>query len=107
MNITDKIYYGTFNQISERYINKDGDIRELTLNRILKDSPIKTKNKDNVKKRVILIDEVDVFFSKEFFNMSYVPVAKIKHEKVSNLLDYVWETRGEKITPFKKLKESK
>jgi hypothetical protein len=44
LKIDDKIFYGTFNQISERYVNKDGDIRELTLNRILKNSPIKPIN---------------------------------------------------------------
>jgi preprotein translocase subunit SecA len=77
LNLQDNIFYGTFNQISENYINKDGDIRELTLSRILKDSPSMPKKEDRVKKRVIVIDEVDVFFSKEFFNASYCPVVKI------------------------------
>jgi hypothetical protein len=50
-----------------------------------------------------LIDEVDVFFSKEFFNKMYVPVAQIKNPKVSNLLDYIWNNRESKLFTFKKL----
>ena len=53
-----------------------------------------------------MIDEVDVFFSKEFFNKMYVPVAQIKHPKVSNLLDYVWINRESKLFTFKKLQLS-
>jgi len=43
-----------------------------------------------------LIDEVDVFFSKEFFNKSYVPLAEIRHEKISKLLDFIWIGRNMK-----------
>jgi preprotein translocase subunit SecA len=77
LNIDEKIVYGTFNKICEKYINKDGEIRDLTLKRILKDYPFENKKVDNVKKRVILIDEVDVFFGSDFFNMCYSPVAQI------------------------------
>ena len=35
LNITSKIFYGTFNQICERFINKDGSIRDMILNRVL------------------------------------------------------------------------
>ena len=65
----------------------------MTLNRILKGSNIEIRPKAQADKRVILIDEVDVFFSKEFFNKMYAPVAIIKDPKVSNLLDYVWNNR--------------
>ena len=69
------IFYGTFNQICEAYINKDGQIRDLFLSRILKNSNIIVGNKKPEVPRVLLIDEVDVFFSKEFYNKVYVPMA--------------------------------
>ena len=69
------IIYGTFNQICEAYINKDGQIRDLVLSRILKNSSIIVGNKKPDVPRVLLIDEVDVFFSKEFYNKVYVPMA--------------------------------
>ena len=53
-----------------------------------------------------MIDEVDVFFSDEFYNKVYVPIAEIKNEKVSNLLNYVWETRENSSFSFKKFKKT-
>ena len=78
LGIVDKIYYGTFNELSERRINKRIDIRKgveelfngRSIDRLLnneKDMPIEA----------LLIDEVDVFFSKEFFGRSYSPQVKI------------------------------
>ena len=43
-----------------------------------------------------MIDEVDVFFSKDFFNKVYVPVAEIKHERISQLLDFIWAGKERK-----------
>jgi hypothetical protein len=72
----------------------------------LKDSQLNVKPLPPVKKRVILIDEVDVFFSKDFYNKVYVPVAQIKHEKVSKLLDYMWQSKDDKSFTLKKMKSS-
>ncbi len=46
-------------------------------------------------KRIILIDEVDVFFSKEFFSKMYEPIAQIKNEHVTALLDFMWNNRDD------------
>jgi hypothetical protein len=43
----------------------------------LNDTQLNVKPLPKAKKRVILIDEVDVFFSKDFYNRVYVPVAQI------------------------------
>jgi hypothetical protein len=72
----------------------------------LKDSKLNVKALPPVKKRVILIDEVDVFFSKDFYNKVYVPVAQIKNEKVSKLLDYIWLNRNNKSFTLKMLRSS-
>ena len=47
-----------------------------------------------------MIDEVDVFFSKEFFNKAYVPLAEIRHEKISKLLDFIWFGKDKKVNYF-------
>jgi hypothetical protein len=72
----------------------------------LKDSQLNVKPLPSAKKRVILIDEVDVFFSKDFYNKVYVPVAQIKHEKVSKLLDFMWQNKDDKSFTLKKIKSS-
>jgi hypothetical protein len=46
---------------------------------------------------VLLIDEVDVFFSKEFYGNVYTPSTDIKHPAVSSLIDYIWNKRNERI----------
>ncbi len=50
--------------------------------------------------KILMIDEVDVFFSKEFFGQAYVPLAEIRHPAVSQMLDFIWEekSKGTKVT---------
>ena len=43
----------------------------------------------------MLIDEVDVFFSKDFYGNVYTPSASLSDPTITNLLDYVWEKRTE------------
>ena len=69
------IFYGTFNKICEKQINKDGKIRDLVLSHILKDNALIIGKKESEIPKILLIDEVDVFFSKEFYNKLYVPMA--------------------------------
>lgn len=41
----------------------------------------------------MIIDEVDVFFSTEFFGKLYSPAMNIKSEEVENLASYVWKNK--------------
>ena len=43
---------------------------------------------------MLLIDEVDVFFSDDFFGKVYQPQAQIKGPVISALTDYIWENRN-------------
>ena len=47
---------------------------------------------------ILLIDEVDVFFSESFFGNTYMPQAEIKGPEVQALTDYIWENRDEGLT---------
>ena len=64
------------------------------MTKILKDSANIIGKKKAEVPRILLIDEVDVFFSKEFYNKLYVPMAQIKHPKVSALLDYFYANKS-------------
>jgi hypothetical protein len=44
-----------------------------------------------------LIDEVDVFFSEEFYGNIYAPLAKIKHSKIKELTDFLWSNKEKKL----------
>ena len=48
----------------------------------------------NNRKRILLVDEVDVFFGKEFFGKYYAPSTSIKSTLIEDLVTYVWNNRG-------------
>ncbi|ETO12505.1 hypothetical protein RFI_24871, partial [Reticulomyxa filosa] len=74
--VVDHIHYGTFNKLCERIINEGGDVRKLVENLIIPNDEKKIAETPRVTRaRVLLIDEVDVFFNKEF----YVKCCKLLH----------------------------
>jgi hypothetical protein len=100
-NVERSIKYGTFQDLCESYLNRRGDIRH-SVQSIVEcptgqawcrggaepsDFPA-----DDVPK-VLLIDEVDVFFKGDFYGCAYRPTAALRDETVSALLDYVWSCR--------------
>ncbi len=81
-------------------INKNGELRDIVLNLIL-ESPetiITVKREATPRPQVLLIDEVDVFFSDDFFGKVYQPQAQIKGPEISELTDYMWENRDRAMT---------
>ncbi|CAL6057008.1 Helicase-related_protein [Hexamita inflata] len=95
-NVRDNIVYGTFNQMCEKYINEDGEIRKLTEDCILKNKLDAKKNNKMPRQKVLMIDEVDVFFNESFYGSSYTPMARVQNSEIKSLLDYVWQNRNEK-----------
>ena len=93
------IHYGTFDQLCERTINAHGNIRTLVENAILpqredgKENGEDKKDDDDSDKRwkILLIDEVDVFFSDNFYGKEYTPAAMLRHCAISNLTDFIWK----------------
>lgn len=90
------IHYGTFSELCEDEINCNGDLRtqvhqmlfpHAELNSTLRDTP------KNDRQRILLIDEVDVFFRKDFFGNEYTPAAKITSESVRKLVGHIWHAR--------------
>ena len=55
-------------------INKSGDLRQIMLNLALKKSEkVEIKLDSKARPQILLIDEVDVFFSESFFGNTYIP----------------------------------
>ncbi|CAL6013558.1 Helicase-related_protein [Hexamita inflata] len=95
-NVRDNIVYGTFNQMCERYINQNGEIRALTERCILNKKIKSIKTRDTNRQQILMIDEVDVFFNESFYGSSYTPMARVQNAEIKALLDYVWQNRNEK-----------
>jgi hypothetical protein len=51
LDLQDRIIYGTFNEIAEYKINRDGDLRELLKSFLLKDEYQNNKPKIDLKKK--------------------------------------------------------
>ncbi|KAL4496499.1 hypothetical protein ABPG72_014729 [Tetrahymena utriculariae] len=105
LQIKDLIFYGTFNKVCEQILNDRGDIREQVTNFISSDQ-IQFKDASVLNKQVLLIDEVDVFFSKEFFGNNYDIVAPIQDETIERLLDKIWSQKAKSNFSFKSISES-
>lgn len=58
------------------------------------------------KKKIMLVDEVDVFFSKTYFGELYEALITLKSETINKLADYVWFHENNNIN-FKKLTKGK
>ncbi|ETN99838.1 hypothetical protein RFI_37629, partial [Reticulomyxa filosa] len=55
--------------------------------------------------RVLLIDEVDVFFNKEFYGSCYSPAATLRHDTITKLINYIWENH-ESLSRLNDVKQS-
>ncbi|CAG9315963.1 unnamed protein product [Blepharisma stoltei] len=89
LSICSYIKYGTFNQLCEDEINSKGDIREIVLDFIRLGKIPNISYRDNERPKILLIDEVDVFFTKSFYGNIYRPLAKLKDPTINNLTDYI------------------
>ena len=96
LDLNNYIHYGTFNKICEKEINKDGDIRK-SVNDLILYGKLNEKNeqiKKNTRPRVILIDEVDVFFSKDFYGNYYRPSLDLRDKTITDLIHFIWKERN-------------
>ena len=106
LNLTEKIKYGTFNKICENMINSNGDVRSLVHKIISNDQIEYIKNKNNIASacpRILLIDEVDVFFAKDFYGNSYNPIMKLTDPTINELIRSIWKERNYSLK-FNKVK---
>ena len=76
--VADFIAYGTFNTLCERSINELGEVSGAVLQLVNPGQVVSTSQSRAVhtlRKKVALIDEVDVFFSKSFYGQVTTPLS--------------------------------
>jgi len=104
LGVQQHINYGTFNQICERIINEKGKIRKRVENLVSSSTSTSTITADPNRAKILLIDEVDVFFNKEFYGNVYTPISTLKGPEITNLINYIWKNKGSLV--FSRLKSS-
>lgn len=103
-----KIRYGTFNRLCEGIINGAEDVRTAVINAIQNKLGAEGEERTSEPKRIILIDEVDVFFSKDFYGNVYKPLAELKDPVIIGLFEHIWNNRYDaKAIQFNTIKASK
>ena len=97
LGVSEYIEYGTFSFLCEKNINADINIRDEILKFIgVSDQEKKGERRKNQEKRpkVLLLDEVDVFFSRDFYGASYYPTAVAKDPIITSLFKIIWTQRN-------------
>ena len=99
------IHYGTFNKLCEYVINENGNIRDVVEEVISKDVNIAVQNAKNIKRaKILLIDEVDVFFSRDFYGNVYTPSSRVRDPAIVSLANVIWAQKTSKLN-LNKVKE--
>ena len=100
LDILNHIRYNTFNKLCEDIINENCDIRQIVEKLICNSSQLTTMRKKgkNTRARILLIDEVDVFFSREFYGNIYTPSVSLQDPSITSLVNRIWTQRKSKLT---------
>ncbi|CAF3330256.1 unnamed protein product [Rotaria sp. Silwood2] len=89
LDVSSHIHYGTFNKLYEHRVNENSDICQVVEQLILTDSNIAVENANIIKRsKILLIDEVDVFFSRHFYGIVYTPAVSLKEPTIISLVNY-------------------
>jgi hypothetical protein len=94
--LINNIRYSTFSKIAEAFLNNKGNIRQ-SIAATLETNPRSLiivggqSSQDEHRSRVIIIDEVDVFFSPTFYGKPYNPKTLLKGYEIFALTSSIWE----------------
>lgn len=105
LGLAEYIHYGTFNNLCEKVINDDVDVRDRVKSLIQQKaqntnvastskfvrSPFKSRK--TARAKVLLIDEADVFFNQDFYGNLYSPSAKLQSKEIFDLANHIWQQR--------------
>jgi hypothetical protein len=109
LHITEFIHYGTFGKLCEGILDEKMSMRKTVEHMITKNlsspemiRPENARSEENIRPKVLLIDEVDVFLSDEFYGAKYYPAFLLKSSEIYNLQNAIWNTN--KRTKIRQLK---
>lgn len=90
-----RIDYGTFNELCEKFLNEQCNMREKVCDMILsnKNSVVLASGINHIGSKVLLIDEVDIFVSEKFYGEIYTPAVCVKSTEIKSLFDALWQNR--------------
>ncbi len=68
----------------------------------------KDEGPDNIRKEILLVDEVDVFFGSDFYGQTYNQVTQFREPEIASILQHIWvtnkrSTRRQRLADIKSL----
>ncbi|EAR94015.2 helicase carboxy-terminal domain protein (macronuclear) [Tetrahymena thermophila SB210] len=95
--VSEKIKYGTFRQQVEKYINNNFNIRQATLDIVNSQTLDNNKNtkQNTTNYKILLIDEVDIFFNLDYYGQTQNPIVKYEVEEIKNIITEIWNSKGQ------------
>jgi hypothetical protein len=91
LKIKNGIHYHNFGSLANQLIGKFiGNTREIT-KQFLEKKPFSHLLPQEKKKSILLIDEVDLFFSPLFYGNTYRPVFHLQGEEEFQLIQHIWQ----------------
>ncbi|KRX04481.1 P-loop containing nucleoside triphosphate hydrolase [Pseudocohnilembus persalinus] len=95
--IQDKIFYGTFQTLCKKVLEQNIKLQDATLNLLQnngkKDCTKQVKEKQFTKNTptILICDEIDVFFSQDFFGKTYKQIVQLQSPEITGLIKYIWQ----------------
>jgi len=102
------ITYSTYIDLMNIVLNERGSIRN-SIRSYITEGKIPSFEPESKRSRILLIDEVDVFFAPEFYGSSYNPSVKLTGDEEYALIKYIWKNRSiltQKGNPMEDLKKT-
>eukprot|EP01133_Synstelium_polycarpum_P012772 gene12772-14983_t len=93
LGIENQINYSTIGNLCEKLINESGDVRSLTHDFVLNTYSSQSVIVSQPRKRILLIDEVDVFLGDSFYGNLHRPLTNIKSSTIVEMYKLVWSLR--------------
>ncbi|XP_015923618.2 uncharacterized protein [Parasteatoda tepidariorum] len=103
-DLKSKISYNTFDDMAQKTLTRKDNGIERSLNSITNDFVLNNlnykvvDNNNDFKRTVLLIDEADVFFSKDFYGNTYNPVVFLEMKELLEIQPKIWKIVESGIT---------
>ncbi|CAF4448974.1 unnamed protein product [Rotaria sp. Silwood2] len=98
LGVTQNIRYGIFNKLYEEMINRNEEIRQSVEQFISNGSNNIVSNSQLIERaKILLIDEVDVFFSQDFYGNVCTPSASLRDPTITSLTNFILTQRKSKL----------
>ncbi|CAF2919583.1 unnamed protein product [Rotaria sp. Silwood2] len=98
LGVTQNIRYGIFNKLYEEMIHRNEEIRQSVEQFISNGSNNIVSNSQLIERaKILLIDEVDVFFSQDFYGNVCTPSTSLRDPTITSLTNFIWTQRKSKL----------